>query len=285
MQKIKGKLITALVTSTLSLAVFSNSFATTSSSNYHTNYNTTPPTNNAFNDDVTEVTLSPYLWALGLSGRVGVASLTTHVDQSFSQLLQKLDIAGMLWLDVRRNRFGIFLNGLYAGMSAEAHFSILSVHDKNSYGLLSGGFSYQLFRYLFGGNACKQNKFLIVPYAGFRYTSNKVTLKFTFPALTLSSSNTQYWTDPIVGVRLITALANGWEANLSGDIGELNASNQYSYNWVALIGYQPQTFWTNTKFYIGYRVLDQFYKSGNGLHHFVWDMKLTGPLAGVAITF
>ncbi|MHB1222225.1 MAG: hypothetical protein ACYC0J_09545 [Gammaproteobacteria bacterium] len=43
--------------------------------------------------------------------------------------------------------------------------------------------------------------------------------------------------------------------------------------------------WKNTKFYAGYRLLDQVYQHGNGIKRFDRDMKLAGPILGMAFTF
>lgn len=109
---------------------------------------------------------------------------------------------------------------------------------------------------------------MLEPYVGFRYAENDVTLKFDLPSDNFTLKNNQYWTDPIIGARVISQFSNGFEINVAGDIGGLNHSTQYSYNIMALLGYQPQTMWKNTRFYAGYRLLDQYYKHGNGLQRF-----------------
>lgn len=237
-------------------------------------------------NDRWQFTIAPYVWALGMYGRVGVGNRIAHVDQTFSDVLQKLNFAGMLWLDLHHDRFGVFLNSLYAVMSDDASQGPYSVHDKNDYGLFSGGLSYQIYRSPFGSSSNHNGIFIIEPYAGFRYTENQVRLTFHLPGLSITTNDDQYWTDPIIGVRLTTLFHNGWEVNLSGDLGGLNASKQYSYNVIALLGYQIQSnCCMQTKLYLGYRMLDQRYLTGHGLTRFDWDMKLTGPLLGAAFSF
>lgn len=229
--------------------------------------------------------ISPYIWGLGMNGTIGVGARRAHLDQTFGDVLAKLNIAGMLWLDAHNGKFGVFLNSLYASMSDEANQGPFSVHDRNQFTLVSGGLSYEVYEYCFGSNSRAPSRFLIEPYAGFRYTANQVSLKFSTPSLSVTANNNQYWTDPIAGARFISQFSNGMEVNLSGDIGGINASNQYSYNIIGLLGYQPQTYMKNTTWYLGYRILDQVYKTGNGLQRFSWNMKLTGPLIGAAFTF
>ncbi len=228
-----------------------------------------------------KITIAPYIWGTSMNGRVGVASQSAQVDQSFSDILKQLDMAGMLALDVERNGVGLFFNGMYASMSDHANNGPYSVHDRNQFSLISGGISYEIYNhYIFGHSGLLK----VQPYAGFRYTENNVTLTFDVPAQALTLKNNQYWTDPIVGMRLISAFYNGFNINIAGDVGGLNRSTQYSYNVMALLGYQPQTRWKNTRFYAGYRLLDQHYQHGNGLQRFDWDMKIAGPILGVAFT-
>jgi hypothetical protein len=235
-------------------------------------------------DDEWQFTVAPYIWALNMNGRIGIGSTSTHVDQPFSDILHQLNVAGMLWLELHHDRFGIFLNGLYAAMSDEEHQDIFSIHDKNDYELVSGGLSYQLYRHDFGFSL-QPNRFILEPYAGFRYTANQVELTLKIPPSSLTLNNDQYWTDPIVGLRLLSLFCNGFEANLSGDIGGINRHKQYSYNILALIGYQFPHFSIPTKAYLAYRLLDQRYEHGNGIRQFDWNMKLSGPLIGIAWTF
>ena len=50
---------------------------------------------------------TPYLWASGLSGTVGVRDRTANIDVGFSTLLENLDGALMLPLEGRSGRWGI----------------------------------------------------------------------------------------------------------------------------------------------------------------------------------
>jgi hypothetical protein len=232
-----------------------------------------------------EYTLAPYLWAINLQGRVAVADQTVHIDQSFNDLLKKLNFGGMLWIDAKNDRFGAFLNVLYTVLSMNDQDNILDVNARNDFLILSTGLSYDLYRHDFINGLFARGTFIITPYLGFRYTENDTEVKVSLPSIALKAQENQYWTDPIIGARFNFLLNHAWSLILSGDIGGLNTSTQYSYNVMGIIGYHPTVLKFNTTFYLGYRFLDQRYQTGKGVNFFNWDMKIFGPVLGVSITF
>lgn len=64
-------------------------------------------------------TLEPYLWAMGTSGKVGVNGLPpVQVDYSAKTILQHLDWGIMGRGEVRKGRWGLLADGLFAQLSA-----------------------------------------------------------------------------------------------------------------------------------------------------------------------
>ncbi len=244
--------------------------------------------NTVTSDNTWKIEVAPYIWALSMNGTVQVGPRArAHVDQSFSDILSQLNWAGMVWLEANKNKFGIFANIIYSSLSDDASVRSATIKTKNEFGLYTAGVSYQIYQACLLSSGCSQNTgtIAIEPYAGLRYTSNKATVTLSSPIISLRAVNNQDWTDPIIGARLKFALTNTWHAILSGDIGGTNASSHYSYNLVGVIGYKPQTHWVRTTWYLGYRLLDQHYATGNGANYFNWNMKLFGPLIGVSFTF
>lgn len=64
-------------------------------------------------------TLEPYLWAIGMSGDVGVKGLpAVHLDYNAKTILQHLDWGLMARGEIRKGRWGILGDGLFAQLSA-----------------------------------------------------------------------------------------------------------------------------------------------------------------------
>ena len=60
-------------------------------------------------DDGWEFTLSPYAWAAGLNGSVGIGNVVSEVDLSFGDILENLDIGAMLHFEARKGRWAFFV--------------------------------------------------------------------------------------------------------------------------------------------------------------------------------
>ncbi|OGT42571.1 MAG: hypothetical protein A3F42_01005 [Gammaproteobacteria bacterium RIFCSPHIGHO2_12_FULL_37_34] len=220
--------------------------------------------------------IAPYLWGMNMNGSVQVANNRAHIDQSFSDLWHHLDWGGMVWLGAYRDRFGIFGDIVFAALSDTVHDGIYTVKTKNDYGVYSAAISYRVYQ---------GNKMHVEPYIGFRYTANETTVTLNTSTIGLKASENQYWTDPIIGAKLKFTFTPAWYAMLLGDIGGTGKSTHYSYNIAGLVGYHPQTILTSTTIYLGYRLLDQFYRTGSGANYYNWNMKLFGPLLGISIEF
>lgn len=221
-----------------------------------------------------EFHITPYLWALNMDGTTQLGTTRAHVDESFSTLLDHMDFGGMLWLEANKGRFGIFLNTVYAKLTDTAQDGILDLDATSHFGLFTGGLSYQF---------PITDRFALIPFAGARYTLNNNTLKASIPGFTVSKSKNVQWTDPIIGTRLTYQFTNAWSLLLAGDVGGTSMSTDNSYNLMGLIGYHPQTMWTNTTTFVGYNILKQLYETGSGTSKYVWNMRLAGPVIGIDI--
>jgi len=220
--------------------------------------------------------ITPYLWAINMNGRVTNGPATLHINQSFSDLLNHLEGAGMLYATAHKDAFGLYFDGVYAVLSNSQQISMINTSARNNYGVFGGGISYIVL----DRELQNQSKISLEPYVGVRYTLNNTTLKVS----TFSFKRNVNWTDPVVGMKLAYTFNKKWSAYLMGDVGGTNTSTHYSYNAGAFLGYQP-TSWHIARMYLGYRLLDQHYQTGNGLNYFNWNMKLFGPVIGIGFTF
>lgn len=233
-------------------------------------------------DDKWTFEIAPYLWALNMDGRVQVASQAAHVSENFSDIMKQFDGGGMLWLSAHKNKLGFFANGMYASLSKSSHIGPISMNQSEKFGIFGAGISYELYKQRFASqNVSIPHELTVEPYLGFRYTLNNATVKIG----RLSASSDHHWTDPIVGARVKYTLTKAWLVLFAGDVGGTNFNNHNSYDLNGLVGYKPQTFWTNTTVYAGYRFLHQNYVTGSGRNYFAWNMKLFGPVVGLAIGF
>ncbi len=224
-----------------------------------------------------KVESTPYLWAMNMDGRVGVGSQNAHVKESFSDILEHFRGGIMLFVDAKKDKFGLFVNTTYAVLSAHEDVGPFTVEATNKFGIFSAGASYEVFKKTY----TNASHIEIEPYLGARYTLNDTRIKIKDTGIAVTDN--QNWTDPIIGARVRYTANKAWSALIAGDVGGTNFKNHTSYNIMGLIGYKPQTRMKNALFYLGYRLLHQNYVNGANANRFVWDMKLFGPVAGVTI--
>lgn len=220
--------------------------------------------------------VAPYLWPIGMNGTMQLGDQRVHVDESFEDILKHLDYAGMLWLEAAKGNFGIFFNMVFATLSDTGNDGALNYNLRSRYSLYTGGVSYTVYN---------DKGWNISPYTGLRYTHNKNSLDLAIPAINFYRKDNQRWIDPILGVRFIYNFNPAWSITAAGDVGGTNTSTHYSYNMLGLLGYVPQSLSTKPTIYLGYRMLSQTYQTGHDSGTYLWDIKLSGPILGIAFDF
>jgi hypothetical protein len=233
-------------------------------------------------EDSWKVEIAPYIWAINMNGTVQTGPLRAHVDETFGDIFKHLNFAGMVYFDVSKDNVELFANVMYAVLTDSGSDSIVYVHVRNKFAIITAGLSTEIYKVNFGNTVGALG---FDPYIGFRTTINNVATKLEIGRFTFNANDNQDWTDAIIGMKLPITLTKAWSIVLAGDVGGMNTTTQYSYNVQGLLGYKPQSHWTNTTIYLGYRLLDQHYQHGSGLSFSDWNMKIQGPLLGLAIDF
>jgi hypothetical protein len=242
-----------------------------------------------------EVSLTPYLWAVALKGDASVGRVDADVDASFSDILDNLNGALMLSTEVRKDRFSLLSDTVFANLGDDGATSDNRLKIDATANLLiqslAGTYrvgTWQLADFAGAGPLAVS----VDPYAGIRYTYLNTELKgkLDLPDLGINARRTAeedaHWVDPIIGLRTMWTLGDHWNMTLAGDVGGTSTSDQYSAEAFGLVGYRFSLFGQdNANFLAGYRVLKQKYEDGNGRSAFEWDMTIHGPIFGLKIGF
>ncbi len=244
-----------------------------------------------------KLSVTPYAWATSLHGKAGVKGKRADVDVSFSDLLQHLNGAAMLDLELRKGPFGLMSDTVYANL--EDHSSALrgqgSLKVDTTANMLIQGLAatyrvgtWQLADFAQAGPLAVA----VDPYAGIRYTYLDVQLdgKLDLPDLGVNAKRTaeanKNWVDPIVGLRTIWTLGERLSLTVAGDLGGTSQNSDYSWQAIGIVGYRFGLFGTNNANLVaGYRALHQKYTDGNGRNAFDWDITMYGPVLGLTLTF
>jgi hypothetical protein len=242
-----------------------------------------------------ELSVTPYVWALSLKGDVGIGRIEADVDASFSDILDNLNVAAMLELELRKGRFGLLSDTIYANLEDDAATGEDRLRIKATANMLIQGLAgtYRLGTWQLADFAQAGPLAVTVdPYAGIRYTylDTELTGRLDLPDLGVNARRTteanKHWVDPIVGLRTVWTLGARFSLILAGDVGGTSTNSQYSAQGVGLIGYRFGLFGQdNANLVVGYRALHQKYEDGDGRSRFDWDVTMHGPIAGLTITF
>lgn len=211
------------------------------------------------------VDLTPYLWAAGVDSEIEIGPLKGETDSDFSDILDSLEGAIMLHLEVGRERYGFFSDLMYMKLNVDADRRLLDLElDLELLMLEAGGY------YRFGSP--KRSLDLL---AGARLIAIDTELELT-PGP--DASKNVDWVDPIVGARLIGSLSEKWSYSLRGDVGGFGVGSDITWNAIALLRYDLTK---RSELVFGYRYLYIDYDSGR----FELRTSFHGPIMGVNIRF
>jgi len=228
--------------------------------------------------DAWKIDVAPYLWAINMNGHVQVGPAKLSVSQSFDDIMKHFQEGGMLWLNARKGKFGVFSNLLYSVLEDHQTIDSINLSARNNFGIFGAGVSYELVQKTYANQV---SQIAIELLAGARTTLNNTTLHVDH----FSFTDNQNWTDPIIGARGTYDMNPQWQMIGVADIGGVN--NHNSYDLQGYIGYKPvkPLVFDNMTLYLGYRLLHQKYTTGSGLTFYAWNMNISGPVLGAKVTF
>jgi hypothetical protein len=238
----------------------------------------------SFGSDEWQFTVIPYLWASGLEGDVKVGGQQSSIDLSFSDILEDLDFAGMVQIEARKGRVGLFLNPLYMKLSSEEDFAVGSVQfdvdvETSMASVEFGGF-YRLAEYIVSDEKGERVLFFDV-LGGGRYVYLDSEIDISVLGRGVKTDKTEEWVDPFIGGRARADLTPRWFIHARADIGGFGIGNTSDAAWNALAGFGYQLN-ERTAILAGYRALSIDYDGGG---NFELDVTFSGPVVGVAIEF
>lgn len=213
-------------------------------------------------------------WLAGVEGDIGfLPDVTTGVDAGIDDILPTIDMIAAATLEVRRNKLGFILDGMYmkASIAGETPGPFLNnINLTMKQALVDGVVTYRIF---------EDDRAWVELLAGgrYQYLENEVsfTRRFRGPQ-TLTSI--QSWVDPFIGIQGRYQLNDKWYAKARGDVGGFGVSSESTYNLFGVLGYELTE---RTSMEVGYRYLYTDYTQGG----FLYDMAMKGAFLGLRIDF
>ena len=230
---------------------------------------TTPP---SFHQDSWHVSISPYLWLVGMNGTIAVAGHEASVNQSFADIFSNLKFGVMGLTEVRRGQVGILTDLMYVWLGNEKAIPVqglpgaLNLNNNLNTVTLTPEIAYRLF--------AAGNRGAIDLLVGIRYYHTSATIKATVSQIgQVSYSAADNWVDGIEGARFQVNLSRRVGAFFIGDAG--GGGSRYSWQIATGIGYRLNRRWTSQ---FGYRRL--YYKRQAG-PNFGLDQTQQGLILGI----
>jgi len=206
-------------------------------------------------------TISPYAWLIGLDGDITAKGLTTKVDESFTDAVSNLTIAGMLHVDANNGKWGMIGDLVYLNLDDDNDTAI---------GKVEGGVEQWIMSAVPYLRVKSDEKMTLDLGAGARYFYT--SLDIGIPGRSVSDSKS--WVDPVVAARLSIMATDKLYFHLLGDVGGFGISSDLTWQVAATAGYKVSEL---IDLMLGYRYLDIDYEDGD----FGYDAVSSGLTMGV----
>jgi opacity protein-like surface antigen len=199
---------------------------------------------------------TPYLWATGLHGRVGVAGRSTDVNVSVGDVIDDFDIGVMGLVEARKNLWVLSTDVFFVNLGDEVDGVTVDLSEL----MLQPELGRTILARPWGG---------IDALVGARYWHLRVDLSPT------EISESADWIDAVLGARLRILPAERWHLFAKGDLG----GGESKFTWQAYGG---------AAYDLGrccalsalYRYLDVDYEKD-----LTYDVHFNGPALGLTLRF
>ena len=216
--------------------------------------------------------VTPYVWACGVVGTVGVMGRKAHVDLSFSDVLGHADKTGLLAFQGFRGKQYFFFDGMYLDAADTEPYTL---HEEQGALFADVDITMKRMQAAWGTRVFESDSAAAYIFVGVRYWGLTNRLTFRTASVTLKSyKDDESWIDPIVGVRFEKRLSPTLSFIGMLDAGGFGVGSDFT--WEAMADFS----WRISKRFsieLGYRYLYLDYEK-NG---FVMDTYNDGIFIGL----
>ena len=220
--------------------------------------------------------VEPYAW--GPDVKVTTAA-DDRVFIGIDDIIENLDIAAMLILGARKNRWSIYLDTIYMDIGADdtSTANLVGVPVKTDVSIdirawlitLTGGYAIM-----------NSENTRLELFAVGRYYLEELEFEFDIGTETAKAKDTFDIWDGIVGTRGTTNITNKWHVSYYGDVGA--GDSDLTFQIVGAVNYKFST----NKIAVGYRYLEhQFDEDDNDAGEIAKNQIVEGPFVGIKFNF
>lgn len=246
-----------------------------------------------------QFSVTPYIWAAGMEGDLGVKGRAASVDASFLDVVEAADsLFGFMGVfEARKGDWSAFVAPMYLNIGVDENVGIgpltIDADTTTEFTMIEFGGSYRLVNSTLGsesGEGGGQPAWIDV-IAGGRYTKLEAEIDLKVSAASLGLSGTRVsqgsrdWFDPFVGVRAHAYLTEKVWVQARGDVGGFGVGSDFSWHALGLLGYDFKMFGRDASIAAGYRALYMDFEEGSGSNLFQYDITMHGPIIALQTRF
>lgn len=211
-----------------------------------------------------------YAQFANMDGHIEARGRQADVDVSSSELLDHLDMAGMMAVRSEKQRYALTLNAVFTGLSADGTGARGAFYDVDvTQDLVELAWSWRL-----------DERYEL--YVGGRYQSLSADLSIKLPNASDAVARSKSLFDPILGARAAWPIGQAFTLTARADVGGFGVGSDLTWSALAAVDWSISE---NFGLVFGYRALDTDYSKGSGEDRFEFDLRVSGPLLGLRYNF
>lgn len=229
----------------------------------------------AESDATWEFRATPYIWALALDGDIEAGRVDAEISSSFSDILDVTNVAVMLILEARHDRFSIVVDSLFADLEDdEASIGPFRLDATSRQLVLDSKLGYRVWASEAG--VSERESLSLDLMAGGRYVSVDNEIELSGANLGRDVDDRFAWVDPTVGFRFRGDITRTTSFTVTGDVGGFGVGEACDFTWsaIAVVSWHASPHWVISA---GYKALD--------LDRSKIDLREQGPVLGFTYAF
>lgn len=194
----------------------------------------------AAEDNGWEYTITPYLWAPGITTSVETAQGTLEAEASIGDVVSATDFAVMTVFEARNGRWGLIGDLVYTDLTERKNAPLGGLFSRatleSELTLASGYVAYRFH---------DDTRVAVDLLGGFRAVDADVQVRLApgvLPGQSFQAGET--WVDPILGGRIQVALSDRWSATAMADFGGVGGGSDRTWQAFAVVRYQIGERWS-----------------------------------------
>jgi hypothetical protein len=224
-------------------------------------------------DSSVRVSVTPYTWLSGISGKTGSGAATGDLNLKFGDILDDLHFSAMTTVRADFGRWHVATDLMYTSLGQDTGptgptNAGASVHTQSWTATVAAG--YRLIQ---------KDSWNLEVFAGLRGWDEQNLAIISLPRIGSRDVNfNQAWVDPIMGLRTSYRVIPKLDLVGAFDVGGFSVGSKFT---AQVTGFARWTFTKSISGFVGYRYLYVDYDK-NG---FLYDISMHGPMLGATFQF